>query len=157
MREKDYAVHLNPVWRGRANFIINAEIEDLDYRPLRFEQLWAHRISESCFEVCCIPFFVYDLALGDRVEARPHDHVVSRVVERSGHYTFQAWFGDADHPDSRDDVLTAIEDLGCEFEWYSRNLLGIDARDDELAQDVADYLSDQQSRQALTYETGRTG
>ena len=28
------------------------------------EQLWARRLDEERFEVCCIPFFAYDVALG---------------------------------------------------------------------------------------------
>ena len=33
----------------------------------RFEQLWARQESADLFEICCIPFFVHKLALGDVV------------------------------------------------------------------------------------------
>jgi len=55
------AIHLEPAWRARANFIIAAEIGGTALRPER-EQLWARQTDEFCFELCCIPFFVYDLA-----------------------------------------------------------------------------------------------
>jgi hypothetical protein len=32
------------------------------------EQLWARQVGDRHFELCCIPYFVYDLALGDVVE-----------------------------------------------------------------------------------------
>ena len=47
------------------------------------EQLWARRVDDEHHEICCIPFFVYDLALGDTVEVDA-DHLVTRVVEPSG-------------------------------------------------------------------------
>ena len=64
----DYtAIHLEPAWRARANFIIAAEIGGTALRPER-EQLWARQTDEFCFELCCIPFFVYDLALAMKYE-----------------------------------------------------------------------------------------
>jgi len=47
------------------------------------------QLAAEGFEVCCIPFFVYDLALGDVVAASPRDSrksVVDRVVAPSGRY-----------------------------------------------------------------------
>src|SRR5947209_2116831 len=63
------AVHSEPVWRDRSNFIIAAEV--LGGGDTRTEQLWARQVDEHRFEVCCIPFFVYDVALGDVVVTSP--------------------------------------------------------------------------------------
>jgi hypothetical protein len=60
------AVHLEPVWRERSNFVIAAEVPDGG--DTETEQLWARQIDEHRFEICCIPFFVFDIALGDVVE-----------------------------------------------------------------------------------------
>jgi hypothetical protein len=153
--ESDIAVHLNPVWRDRADFVIRAGIEE-DGVARRFEQLWVRKLGESRFEICCIPFFVYDLALGDEVEVAPEDYLLDHIVVPSGHYTFRAWFGDSTDPGGRDEVCSAAERMGCEFEWYSENLLAVDAAGDESAQRVADYLLELESRDALVFETGRT-
>jgi hypothetical protein len=93
----EFVLHEQPVWRDRSNFIINAELPEKD-RPRRFEQLFAREVGEDRFEVCCIPFFVYDIALGDVVRTAPkgdRKYVVSGVAERSGRYVFRIWFGDS--------------------------------------------------------------
>jgi Domain of unknown function (DUF4265) len=92
--------------------------------------------------LCCIPFFVYDLNLGDEVETRAEGeqrHVVDRVVRHSEHYTFRIWFGQSDNPYVRDVVMDEIERRGWLFEWYSENLLAISV-ESARAQEVADYL-----------------
>ena len=53
-----YALHMNPVWRDKANFIIDAELGE---GQGKYEQLWVRKIEnqEKQFEVCCIPAFLY--------------------------------------------------------------------------------------------------
>ena len=61
-------VHPNPAWRDRANFIIRGRINSADSGSgPSIEQLWACQIDEFQFEICCIPFFLYNLTLGDVV------------------------------------------------------------------------------------------
>jgi hypothetical protein len=86
---KDTAVHLHPVWRDRADFIIAASITGL--AGARWEQLWARQLSRDEFEICCIPFFLYNLSLGDVVQTEPRDqkrYVVSRVLLDAGYSEF---------------------------------------------------------------------
>src|SRR5205807_8144309 len=109
---------------------------------------WARQIDEHRFEICCIPFFVYDLALGDVVET-DDDHVVQRVVESSGRYVFRVWFGESFHP--RDEIAAELEAMGSLLEWSSRNLLAVDAADEEHARNVADFLADCEHRKQLIY------
>lgn len=155
MADEDFVVHLSPVRRERANFIIRADIEE-EGLPRRFEQLWARQLGETRFEICCIPFFVYDLALGDEVETDSEGYVVERVLKRSGGCTFRAWFGDSNDPGARDEVIEWLRELGSEFEWHSENLLAVDAADDLRAQEIADFLHERERLGRLTYETGRT-
>lgn len=146
------AIHENPAWRKEANFIIHAEIEQG-----RFEQIWARRLSEDRFRICCIPFFVYDLALGDEVETSPRGGMrynLQRVVKPSTHYTFRVWFGQATDPMIRQEVASEARQLGCLFEWFSSNLMALDAPDHALAQRLASFLQGEQDRGQLTYETG---
>jgi hypothetical protein len=155
--EEDFVVHLSPVWRERANFIIRADIEE-EGLPRRFEQLWARQLGETRFEICCIPFFVYDLALGDEVETASEanqQYVIERVVKRSGGYTFRVWLGDSRDASVRDEVIEALKRLDVVFEWYSENLLAINAADKGRAQVVADFLQEREELGHLAYETGR--
>lgn len=155
---KDVAVHLNPIWRSRADFIVMARLEG-EALEGRSEQLWARQLDENRFEICCIPFFVHDVDLGDHVEATLDDegtYVIRRVVRKSGYYTFRAWFGDTDGNASPEEVVNWMKELGCLCEWYSENLLGLAATSEEQARDVAEYLSEQEASGRLDYETGRT-
>ena len=80
----------------RADFIIGADISAYS-DDATYEQLWARQLDEKTFEVCCIPFFIYDLALGDVVETATREHrryCIDRVVEGSGRFVFRVWFGD---------------------------------------------------------------
>ena len=157
LSEKDFVVHLNPIWRERANFIIDANIVE-PKSSRRYEQLWARKVEEGRFEICCIPFFAYDLALGDEVLTRREGerlNVVDRVASSSGRFTFRVWFGNSSSAMVRDEVVEHLRS-GVLFERYSRNLLAVDVENPELAQAVADFLHMKQEQQQLIYETGRT-
>jgi hypothetical protein len=145
------AVHKEPIWRERSNFIIAASIPDGG--DVETEQLWARREDGGNFEICCIPFFVYDLALGDIVET-DSSYLVSRVVRESGRYVFRLWFGESFHP--REEIADELKALGSLLEWSSSNLLAVDAIDLQHAQVVADILTDRQKAGHLHYETGRS-
>jgi hypothetical protein len=153
---QEFVVHDHPVWRERANFIVHAELAETD-RPKRFEQLWVRQLGGDRFEVCCIPFFVYDLALGDVVVTSPkhgRNYVVRKVVKPSGRYVYRVWFGQSFHP--RDEIAGELKALGSLIEWSSRNLLAVDTADGEHAQLVADFLMERERAGHLVYETGRS-
>jgi Domain of unknown function (DUF4265) len=146
------AVHLHPVWRDSSNFVIFAEIDPAN-TEVDSEQLWARRVDDLRFEMCCIPFFVFDLALGDIVETDQKNRL-KRVVTPSGRFTFRVWFGDSSHP--RDVVADEIVAFGSLIEWSSENLLAVDAIDRAHAQKIADYLAEHERVGHLKYETGRS-
>jgi hypothetical protein len=155
--------HAQAVWSERADFVLQLRIASgdaaWDAANPRYEQLWTRRQGDDLYELCCIPFFIYNLALGDvlRVSIRDGAPLVEEVVSRAGHHTFRAWFGKAFFPVVREQVIADITALpGCLFEWYGTNLLAIDADSDEAANRVAAFLDSAESRGQLRYETGRT-
>jgi hypothetical protein len=80
-----FATHSNPVERPVPSFMLQARLSDVGADGHNFEQMWSKRVGEDLFEVCCIPFFAYDLALGDVVRADPSgDCVIQSVERRSG-------------------------------------------------------------------------
>ena len=119
----------------------------------RTEQLWARQVDETQFEICCIPFFLYDVALGDVVETDDRYELI-RVVEPSGRFVFRVWFGETFHP--RDEIIDELAALGAVMERSSTNLVAVDAADASQAQVVADYLQSQHNQGRLVFETGRT-
>ena len=149
-----FLAHRNPVWRDKSDFIINAKLPERDER---FEQLWARQISDDTFEICCIPFFLYDVALGDVVQTAPEGerkYVMSKVIRGSGRYVFRVWFGRSFQP--REDVATELVSLGAAIEWSSPNLLAVDAADATTAKRIAEALQVYENQGGLEYETGRT-
>jgi hypothetical protein len=157
------AIHASPVWRDRANFLIKARLPHISAENAasskEWEQLWCKQIAENQFEICCIPFFVYDLALGDVVETGLEGegrYVFQRVLKPSGRYCFRVWFGNSAAPHSRDEVIQFAAQLGCLSEWGSTNLLAIDSGSEAQAQAIADYLSQREHVDSLVYETGRS-
>ena len=143
------AVHEAPVWRDRADFVIGASLPEEG----RAEQLWARQVGDQRFEICCIPFFVYNVALGDVVETNA-DYDFERVVLPSGRYVFRVWFGSTAVP--RQDIAGELVERGAMLEWSSANLLAIDAADTAHAAQVAEFLAEQERADRLMFETGRS-
>jgi hypothetical protein len=73
------------------------------------EQLWAKRLGDTEFEICCIPFILFDVALGDVVQTSS-DYWFQRVLKPSGRFVFRAWFGDSYFP--RDEIVKELQQLG---------------------------------------------
>lgn len=161
---EDEYVHSDPVWRDRANFIIAADVGE-EGEQSQWEQLWARRVGENRYQLCCIPFFVYDLALGDIVDTETHGerrYVVRTVLEATGHSTFRVWFGNSpDHQHGHREggihhrVLEDLTAMGALTEWSSHNLLAVDTAP-EITQRVADYLGNLEQQGMIEYETGMT-
>jgi len=141
------------VRRERADFIIDARLPEAD----SFEQLWVRQMSDDLFEMCCIPFFLYDIALGDVVRTQVSGgrrHVFERVEKASGRYVFRAYFGNSMH--ARDETVERLVELGAVTEWSSPIMLAIDAEDVGHAQRIADFLQARTESGHLIYETGRS-
>lgn len=148
-----FSTHEKPVWRERSDFVINAALPE----PDRFEQLWCRQVGDGRFEVCCIPFFLYDVALGDVVRTAPaggRTYMLAEVLRPSGRFVFRVWFGQSFHP--REEIAAALESRGALLEWSSTNLLAVDACDHAHAQKLADFLQEREGLGQLMYETGKS-
>ena len=116
-----FFLHREPVWRDRANFVINAPLAEEG----EFEQLWSKQVSEDSFEICCIPFFLYDVALGDVVRTTTINgrrYIVNDVAERSGRYVFRVFFA-SEMRQNREPTFDALAARGALLEWSSPGLL----------------------------------
>lgn len=152
-----YALHRDPVWRERANFIVNAPIEESS--AVHTEQLWTrHDPATQLYEICCIPFFIYDLALGDMVAvraAKDGSYAFDRVVTSSRHVTFRVYFGQAG-PRLQADVMMDLAKAPIRMERFSENVVALDIEEKDSPQRLSDYLAQAQGEGKLIYETGRT-
>lgn len=144
------AVHRKPVWLGSSNFVFHAHTGVKDGKN-EWEQLWGKAIAPDRVALCCIPFFLYDVALGDEV-LLTLSNVLAEVVRRSGQITFRVWFGGQDAI-RRQGVVREIEAMKPLMEWSSGNLLALSAPEIE-AQRLAYYLHLREKEGLLRYETG---
>ena len=144
--------HLNPVWAEKANFIIMANLDDSN-KEIEKEQLWAQRISDTRFEICCIPFFVYGLSLGDEAET-DESFVISKVVKISGQFTFRVWTKDTSNEEKLA-ITNYLSENNYLYEFYSENLLSISVKGKFAIQSITDYLAKQERKGHLVYETGK--
>lgn len=153
----EIATHESPVWRDEANFLIFADLSR-DGMAGRWEQVWAHQLSDTEFRLCCIPFFAYGLALGDRVVTESRDgkkYVIQSAIEKSGRTTFRVWFGNArDFEGARFSVEQYVRSQGWLFEWSSRKLLAIDIPSLKDVTDFKAFIEKSEERDGITFESG---
>lgn len=150
--------HPQPVWGERADFALQLRIETgnptLD-NPPRYEELPVQSLGDGFYRICCVPFFLYDLALGDVLKIG--DGQLQGVADESGHHTFRAYFGRAFMPAARSVLIDELAIMpGVVTEWYSDDLLGLSAENDAVANELSRWLETAMSRGQLQYETGRT-
>lgn len=148
------ALHLEPIWRNRSDSVVVAELGEFG-KPNQVEHLWARWVGQDEYEICCIPFFVYDLSLGDVVQARPdrgHGRLITGVRGRSGHVTFRLWFGES-HAD-QEPSLQRLEEMGALLERSSVHLVAVDAPDDRIGVLVLRVLTSLQDAGTLMFEAG---
>ncbi|WP_406725814.1 DUF4265 domain-containing protein [Streptomyces sp. GD-15H] len=124
-----YITHDAPAWRPTGN----GYIAMVDLAPFGFEneqeQVWLRSLGGEEFEVCCIPFQIYGVSLGDRVKLSD-GRFVSGVLSRSGRKVFRVFFTDPrppiNVPDSRDALRSAIAAGRFLSEWSGDRHVAID-------------------------------
>jgi hypothetical protein len=94
--------------------------------PGRFEQFWTRRVSNTVFEIACIPFFTYGISLGDKVRIN-EDGVIEQVVEKSGHKTMRVAVVNKSNQDHIHKALHEwVANTGLLYEWYAPGYLAVD-------------------------------
>ena len=117
--------HSTPAWRAKSNFLIRVDIADSGL-PETMEQLWTRRIGHLTFEVCCIPFFAYGLALGDTVQCNS-ELVLKQRLESGGHNTLRVAIAEfASSHQIHEAIHGWVLATGLLHEWYSPGYLAID-------------------------------
>jgi hypothetical protein len=146
MKPTRHHTHPEPLWRDRANFVIDAQLRE----PGEREQLWTERLDDGRFRICCVPLFLYDVALGDIVEI--DDSRTVTVVMPSERYVLRVFFDDVevDHQ-----MLATLTGLGCQIEpSASGRLFAIDCATKEMASQARVILQGAENAGRLCYETG---
>ncbi|MFE7511440.1 DUF4265 domain-containing protein [Streptomyces sp. NPDC057540] len=93
------------------------------------EQLWTRQLTEETFEVACLPFFTYGICYRDVVTV-DSNHLVTRVVRKSGHRTLRVALA-VEHADRDQDQVHELlhskaADAGLPHEWLQGTYLAVD-------------------------------
>ena len=125
----------------------------------RWEGLPGLRVGPGRVRVCGVPFWIYDLNMGDEVavvETKEGATVAERRVHEGTNVTFRVIFKGADETDTRWEQLMAdLESFECWCDVRHPGYIALSASvEDALA--VEDILSAREQARELQYETGRT-
>ena len=158
------AIHPRPALGDVVDAAVYAPVGHLaEGTPETWEVLPSRSVEEDVLEICCIPFFVYDINLCDRVRVTPADidgsgDVVTTLLEVAddgGHWTFRVDLGDRPDPPLAELLERELTALGCRLEWWDPTLCAIDAPDAGAARAVGERLIALRGEGRLQYETGR--
>jgi hypothetical protein len=129
------------------------------YEPERWEGLLAVRVEADRVRISGVPYWIYDVNLGDEfrvVESAEGALVAEERTHESSSYTFRVIFDRADPDDDRwRQLMSGLAPYDCWFDVRTPRFLAISAPA-EHAQAVADLLAAREQSGELQYETGRT-
>lgn len=160
-------VHHHPALGEKVDSAVNAELRKLKGEPAskrRFEKLATRKIADNVYEVCCIPFLIPDLALGDEIEADTFgspDLVMKKVRKRSGNSTFWVYFkvpysNAARQTEQHQQVLQKLAELNCFVEGAHAGLIAFNAQDVMQAYVAMVSLVEESKKDILNVFYGKT-
>lgn len=134
----NFIVHDEPASRPVPAHIAMVDLEPFGF-PGQMEQMWLRPLEGNRYEVCCLPFRVYGLAMGDIVALDAEDSTVTHVIRASGSRVFRIFFPPSiavsEFVEARESVVASIENAGLKAEWSGDRHVAIDIPvDDSIAQ-----------------------
>lgn len=147
------ATHDEPAARSRTNYILRLSLA-ADGLPGRYEQVWTRTEDKVNFELCCIPFFTYDLSLGDVVRVTTDDGEYE-MVSKAGHRTIRfAIQGEKLQHEGHESLHASIASAGCLAEFYGHmhGYGAIDIVDERQSESVRALLSPLAEQGLLMWE-----
>ncbi|WP_042365848.1 DUF4265 domain-containing protein [Streptacidiphilus neutrinimicus] len=123
-----FIVHEDPVGRTATNYIARADLAPFGLDG-QVEQLWLKAVNDGSYEVACIPFSVYGLALGDTVLLNEHDYV-SEIVKAAWHRTLRLLFVPGLPPahlrQAAEAIRAEVNAAGLLSEWNGDRFVAVD-------------------------------
>jgi Domain of unknown function (DUF4265) len=149
------ATHATPARLDPDAVLVEVDLEAFGM-PGRREQLSTSPIAPDRFEVGCIPFFTYGIALGDVVSARKGDDaawVMEGVVTRSGHRTVRLAIESAARAQELHEHLhTLVAETGLAHEWHGSGYVAIDIPPDKPPEEVLRLFAEHVKAEAIVAE-----
>lgn len=142
-----------PCGGEKTNYIIRVDLA-AHGMPGSTQQLWTRTDDQRNFELCCIPFFTYGLALGDRVEWDDSSRVAT-LVERSGRRNVRfAWNDKSQAAEQHEALHGRLAATGALLEFSSNGYGAVDCADDVMMAGVITVLQPLNDAGLLIWEYG---
>jgi hypothetical protein len=124
-----YIVREDPVGISARNYMTHVDLAPFGF-PGLMEQVWLKEVRTQAYEMRCIPFRVYGVALGDEVRLTPDGSRVQAVLSRSGHRVLRVLLmpslGVAGMDEMREAMISACSRLGLLHEWSGDRHVAVD-------------------------------
>lgn len=134
-----YVSHPEPVWRGDQHLMAMVDLAPFGLVN-KLEQLWLREVSDG-HEVCCIPFWVYGMSLGDVVVVDGANRV-THIAAKSGRHVLRAMFAQPGPSAEFGSLLrAAFADADLLYEWDGDRYVAIDIPEKSQGQPVYDLLA----------------
>ncbi len=137
---------------SHVKMLIRLEQDEDGYPPTTEESLWVIPLGQGLFQVDNTPFFAWELALGDVVEAAPEEGVwrFKQVVRRSGHATLRLILYEVAEVPA---VIEQFTQLGCSSERsHIPGLIALDVPPSTPWADVKRLLIEGEANERWGYE-----
>jgi|GEM_PF-3131130 len=149
-RKLVYWPHRQSAWAEKASHILNLVALDDEVDEDACEQVLARLIEADTYELCSIPFFARDYALGDHVHAPAGQ--IEKVVKRSGRYVYRIFFSENQ---VHEPIIEELRTLGgCLFESLGNGLYAIDVATQDLAILLVERMSELENSGVFEWESG---
>lgn len=141
------ATHVHPAWKGKADYIFRCRIESKNDRD-EWEQMWGKVIVEHTYMVCCIPFFIYGLSLGDVVKVNEDGDF--EILEKSSQNTIRIWIDNAEIA-TKSDIISKVLNFCDNAEMHSDILFAFSVCNERYAAMIS-LLNEEAMQSGIIYE-----
>ena len=143
--------HKHPIWGSRADSKVI--IEDEDWQEI----IPAKKVKGTSFlyEICALPFFAYDLCLGDTVRTDEKGKVLE-AVESARRFGFRIFIPSQAPHDTSKNVINELQKHECHIEYNTSEYFGVDVPNELQASHISGILQEAGDKGLLKYETVRT-
>lgn len=128
--------------------------------PPKMENILVRKLRGNRYETLTIPFFAYNLSLGDVVECNPDEEgnglFVEKVLKKSGNRTVRAGFtghGYLEHPEGQK-LRQYLRDHGLRHEIFKPALVAINVPPDFDYDDLVTRLNAMPKDAGMEWEDG---
>jgi hypothetical protein len=136
-------MHEAPAWRPAEGYIALIDLGPFGFPDLN-EQMWLKQTGEARYEVRCVPFRAYGIALGDEVEL-DSGKFISRITRGSGRRVLRIFFTDPrpseNGEDARGSLIREVDSAGLLSEWSGDRHVAIDVPTGATMQGVYDSVT----------------